>query len=49
LIAVAAGFIGVAGLIFGCVLLLRETRVAVLVVSEEATLLSDHFAQRTPS
>jgi hypothetical protein len=47
LIAVAAGFIGVAGLVFGCVLLLRETRIAVLVVSEEATLLRDHFAQRS--
>ena len=47
LIAVAAGFIGVAGLIFGCVVLLRETRIAVLVVSEEALLLRDHFAQRS--
>lgn len=47
LIAVAAGFIGVAGLIFGCVVLLRETRIAVLVVSEEASVLRDHFAQRS--
>jgi Protein of unknown function (DUF2721) len=46
LVAVGAGFIGVAGLILGCVLLLRETKIAVLVVSEEATLLREHFAQR---
>jgi hypothetical protein len=46
-VAVGAGFVGVAGLILGCVLLLRETRIAVLVVSEEATLLRQHFAQRT--
>jgi hypothetical protein len=44
--AVGAGFIGVAGLVTGCVLLLRETRIAVQVVSEEATLLRDHFAER---
>ncbi|HEX2249468.1 MAG TPA: DUF2721 domain-containing protein, partial [Gemmatimonadales bacterium] len=43
-VAVAAGVIGVAGLLLGCVLLLRETRLAVLVVSEEATLLREHFA-----
>ncbi len=49
LIAVGAGFVGVAGLIFGCVLLLRETRIAVLVVTEEAALLRDHFARRPPS
>jgi hypothetical protein len=48
-IAVAAGFVGVAGLTFGCVLLLRETRIAVLVVSEEAALLREHFAQRSPT
>jgi uncharacterized protein DUF2721 len=47
LVAVAAGFLGVAGLILGCVLLLRETRIAVMVVSEEASLLRDHFATRT--
>jgi hypothetical protein len=49
-LAVGAGFIGVAGLVLGCVLLLRETRLAVLVVSEEATLLREHFAERvTPA
>jgi hypothetical protein len=47
IVAVGAGFIGVAGLILGCVLLLRETRIAVLVVSEEAALLREHFANRT--
>jgi hypothetical protein len=45
-VAVGAGVIGVAGLLLGCVLLLRETRLAVLVVSEEATLLRQHFADR---
>ncbi|HEY3011645.1 MAG TPA: DUF2721 domain-containing protein [Gemmatimonadales bacterium] len=49
LVAVGAGFLGVAGLILGCVLLLRETRIAVLVVSEEATLLREHFASRSGS
>jgi hypothetical protein len=47
-VAVGAGVIGVAGLLLGCVLLLRETRLAVLVVSEEATLLREHFANRPP-
>ena len=49
LVAVGAGFIGVAGLILGCALLLRETRLAVLVVSEEALLLREHFAHRETS
>jgi hypothetical protein len=48
-VAVGAGVIGVAGLLLGCVLLLRETRLAVLVVSEEATLLREHFANRPPA
>jgi hypothetical protein len=46
LVAVGAGFIGVLGLILGCLLLVRETRLAVLVVSEEASLLREHFASR---
>jgi hypothetical protein len=46
LVAVGAGFLGVLGLILGCLLLVRETRLAVLVVSEEATLLREHFAGR---
>jgi hypothetical protein len=48
-VAVAAGFIGVLGLVMGCVLLLRETRIAVRVVSEEATHLRNTLAQRTKS
>jgi hypothetical protein len=46
LVAIGAGFMGVAGLILGCVVLLQETRIAVLVVSEEAALLREHFAHR---
>jgi hypothetical protein len=46
LLAIGAGFIGVGGLILGCVLLVRETRIAVLVVSEEAALLREHFGSR---
>ena len=48
-VAVGAGLIGVAGLLLGCGLLHRETRLAVLVVSEEATLLREHFASRGTS
>jgi uncharacterized protein DUF2721 len=48
-VAVAAGFIGVMGLVLGCVLLLRETRIAVRVVSEEAELLRERVTQRTNS
>ena len=48
-IAVAAGFIGVTGLVLGCFLLLRETRIAVRTVSEEATHLRNTLAQRTKS
>jgi hypothetical protein len=43
LIAVAAGLIAVAGLILGCVLLLRETRIAVRGLSEEARLMREYF------
>jgi hypothetical protein len=46
LVAIIAGFIGVGGLILGCILLVRETKIAVLVVSEEAAFLRDHFASR---
>ena len=48
-VAVGAGFIGVLGLVLGCGLLLRETRIAVRVVSEEATHLRNSLAQRTKS
>jgi hypothetical protein len=46
LIALAAGFVAVTGLVLGCVLLLRETRIAVRVVSEEAGLMRDRLAGR---
>jgi hypothetical protein len=48
-VAVATGFIGVLCLVLGCALLLRETRIAVRVVSEEATHLRNTLAQRTKS
>ena len=46
-IALAAGFGGVMGLVLGCVLLLRETRIAVRSMTDEATLLGAYFANRT--
>jgi hypothetical protein len=49
LLAVGAGSIAVGGLILGCIVLLRETRIAVLVVSEESTLLREHFSTRSGS
>jgi hypothetical protein len=48
-LALAALFIGVMGLVLGCVLLVRETRIAVRVVTDEATQLRQHFAQRARS
>jgi hypothetical protein len=48
LLALGAGFVAVAGLVLGCVLLLRETRIAVRTVSEEAALLRDRFAGEGP-
>jgi uncharacterized protein DUF2721 len=45
--ALTAGFIGVAGLVLGCVLLLRETRIAVRTVTQEAAHLREHFGNRT--
>lgn len=48
-VALAAGFIGVMGLVLGCALLLRETRIAVRTVTEEASHLRDHFGRRTKS
>lgn len=47
--ALAAGFIGVMGLVLGCVLLLRETRIAVRTVTEEVTHLRQHLGNRTKS
>jgi Protein of unknown function (DUF2721) len=49
IIALAAGFLGVAGLVLGCVLLLRETRIAVRAMTEEATHLRSHFSTRAKS
>jgi Protein of unknown function (DUF2721) len=46
-IALAAGLGGVMGLVLGCVLLLRETRIAVRSMTDEATLLGSYFAKRT--
>ena len=48
-VAVVAGLIGVMGLVLGCVLLLRETRIAVRVVSEEATHLRNSLARQSKS
>jgi hypothetical protein len=45
-VALGAGFVAVTGLVLGCVLLLRETRIAVRGVSEEAALLRERFASR---
>jgi hypothetical protein len=46
-IALAAGFVGVMGLVLDCVLLLRETRIAVRSMTDETTLLGSYFAKRT--
>lgn len=44
LAGVAAGFVAVASLVYGSVLLLRETRIAVQVISERAdTVLGERF------
>jgi hypothetical protein len=44
--AVLAGFAAVFSLGSGCLILLRETKIAVEIVSEEATLLRRHLASR---
>jgi len=46
LAAVLAGFGAVFSLGSGCLILLRETKIAVAIVSEEATLLRRHLASR---
>jgi hypothetical protein len=46
LIALGAGIVAVTGLVLGSVLLLRETRIAVRLVSEEAVLLRERFRGR---
>jgi hypothetical protein len=47
-VALTAGFVGVMGLVLGCVLLLQETRIAVRTVTEEATILREHLGGRSP-
>lgn len=42
-LALACGIVGVTGLVIGCSLLVHETRLAVLNVSEEATLLRERY------
>ena len=37
-LALVSGVVGVAGLVFGCVLLIRETRLTVQALREEASL-----------
>jgi hypothetical protein len=50
LIATVGGILGVGGLVLGCVLLVRETRLAVLNIREEAEFLERRYAeQKAPS
>ncbi len=43
-IATATGAVGVGGIVFGCSVLVGETRLAVQNVAEEATLIRERFA-----
>ncbi len=43
-----AGVIGVGSLVFGCTVLVRETRLAVYSISEEARILSERFSRPPP-
>lgn len=43
-IATATGAVGVGGIVYGCSVLVAETRLAVQNVSEEATLIREKFA-----
>lgn len=47
-LALISGFVGVGGLIFGCSLLVHETRLAVFNVSEEAALLRERYKRHLP-
>jgi hypothetical protein len=47
--ALVAGSVGVVGLVIGCSMLLQETRLAVLNLSEEATAVRKRFADSSPS
>lgn len=44
-IATVTGFVGVGGIVFGCVLLVEETRLAVKNIGEEAKLVRERFAE----
>jgi hypothetical protein len=48
-IAIVAGTVGVGGLVSGCTLLLQETRLAVLNLSEEAAAVRKRFAESGPT
>ncbi len=43
-IAAVTGSVGVGGIVFGCILLVEETRLAVINVGEEAKLVRERFA-----
>lgn len=43
-VALVTGAVGVGGLVFGCSVLVAETRLAVLNVAEEAALVRERFA-----
>jgi hypothetical protein len=46
IVAVCAGFVAVGGLVAGCLVLLRETKIAVSTVTEEADLLRARLKAR---
>jgi hypothetical protein len=43
ILAVVAGFVGVGGLVFGCTILVTETRLAIMNLSEEAAYVRLHI------
>jgi hypothetical protein len=43
-ISTAAGVVGVGSLVFGCTVLVRETRLAVYSITEEANILGERFS-----
>lgn len=49
IVAISTGFLAVGSLVAGCVVLLRETAIAVNTVSEEASLLREHLGRRSQS
>jgi hypothetical protein len=46
IVGICTGFLAVGSLVAGCIVLLRETTIAVSTVSEEATLLRRHLGNR---